>query len=104
MAGIEASVVQELDDEIERFKKVIEKAGYGEFFTHRTGHGLGLEVHEEPYIVQGNKTRLRPGMAFTVEPGIYLFEKFGVRIEDNMAVSQTKGRMLSHISKELVVV
>jgi Xaa-Pro dipeptidase len=85
-------------------RKVIEDAGYGKYFTHRTGHGLGLEVHEEPYIVQGNKTMLKPGMAFTIEPGIYLFEKFGVRIEDNIAVSQTKGKMLSHISKEMVVV
>ncbi|MGD0978244.1 MAG: Xaa-Pro peptidase family protein [Candidatus Bathyarchaeia archaeon] len=85
-------------------RKVIENAGYGKYFTHRTGHGIGLEVHEEPYIVQGNKTRLKPGMAFTIEPGIYFFEKFGVRIEDNMAVSQTKGRMLSRVSKELVVV
>jgi Xaa-Pro aminopeptidase len=85
-------------------RKVIENAGYGKYFTHRTGHGLGLEVHEEPYIVQGNKTMLKPGMAFTIEPGIYFFEKFGVRIEDNMAVSQTKGRKLSRISKELTVI
>jgi Xaa-Pro dipeptidase len=85
-------------------RKVIENAGYGEYFTHRTGHGLGLEVHEEPYIVQGNKTTLRPGMAFTIEPGIYFFEEFGVRIEDNIAVSQSKGKMLSHISKELTVI
>jgi len=85
-------------------RKVIEITGYGKYFTHRTGHGLGLEVHEEPYIVQGNKTMLRPGMAFTIEPGIYFFEKFGVRIEDNIAVSQTKGKMLSHISKEMLVV
>jgi len=85
-------------------RKVIEDAGYGNYFTHRTGHGLGLEVHEEPYIVQGNKTRLKPGMAFTIEPGIYFFEKFGVRIEDNMAVSKTGRKMLSRISKELVVV
>jgi Xaa-Pro dipeptidase len=83
---------------------VIENAGYGEYFTHRTGHGLGLEVHEEPYIAQGNDTVLKPGMAFTIEPGIYLFGKFGVRIEDNVAVSQTNGRMLSHLSKELLVV
>jgi Xaa-Pro aminopeptidase len=85
-------------------RKVIEDAGYGKYFTHRTGHGLGLEVHEDPYIVQGNKTMLKPGMAFTIEPGIYFFEKFGVRIEDNMAVSHTKGRMLSRKSKELTVV
>jgi Xaa-Pro dipeptidase len=85
-------------------RKVMENAGYGKYFTHRTGHGIGLEVHEEPYIVQGNKTMLKPGMTFTIEPGIYFFKKFGVRIEDNIAVSQTKGRMLSRISKELVVI
>jgi Xaa-Pro aminopeptidase len=85
-------------------RNVIENAGYGKFFTHRTGHGLGLEVHEEPYITQGNEMVLKPGMAFTIEPGIYLFGKFGVRIEDNIAVSPTGGRMLSHRSKKLVVV
>jgi Xaa-Pro aminopeptidase len=85
-------------------RNVIENAGYSEYFTHRTGHGLGLEVHEEPYIAQGNEMILKPGMAFTIEPGIYFFGKFGVRIEDNIAVSQTNRRMLSHISKELVVV
>ena len=85
-------------------RSVIDNAGYGEYFTHRTGHGLGLEVHEEPYITQGNKTVLKPGMAFTIEPGIYLFGKFGVRIEDNIVVSRTGGRMLSHRSKKLVVV
>lgn len=85
-------------------RNVIENAGYSEYFTHRTGHGLGLEVHEEPYIAQGNEVILKPGMAFTIEPGIYFFGKFGVRIEDNIAVSQTNRRMLSHTSKELVVV
>ena len=85
-------------------RAVIEEARYGEYFTHRTGHGLGLEVHEEPYITQGNETVLKPGMAFTIEPGIYLFGKFGVRIEDNIAVSKTNRRMLSHITKELIVV
>jgi Xaa-Pro dipeptidase len=85
-------------------RKVIENAGYGEYFTHRTGHGVGLEVHGEPYVTQGNKMTLKPGMAFTIEPGIYFFGKFGVRIEDNIAVSQTNGRMLSHISKGLLVV
>jgi Xaa-Pro dipeptidase len=54
----------------ETARKIIDKAGYGEFFAHRTGHGLGLEVHEEPYISQTNETKLEPGMTFTVEPGI----------------------------------
>jgi len=85
-------------------RKVIEDAGYGEYFTHRTGHGLGLEVHEEPYIALGNKTVLKSGMTFTIEPGIYLVGKFGVRIEDDIAVSRSKARLLSNLSKELLVI
>ena len=85
-------------------RDVIENAGFGEHFTHRTGHGLGLELHEEPYITHGNKMVLKPGMAFTIEPGIYFFGRFGIRIEDNIAVSKTNKRMLSQPSKELIVV
>jgi Xaa-Pro dipeptidase len=85
-------------------RNVIENAGFGDFFTHRTGHGLGLELHEEPYITHGNEMILRKGMAFTVEPGIYFFGKFGIRIEDNIVVCRTNGRMLSYLSKELIVV
>lgn len=58
-------------------RRIIAEAGYGKFFTHRTGHGLGLEVHEDPYISQGDETTLEPGMTFTVEPGIYLPNRFG---------------------------
>jgi len=63
-------------------RKVIEDAGYGQYFIHRTGHGIGLDGHEHPYLVSGNGERLEPGMAFSIEPGIYLPGKFGVRIED----------------------
>jgi Xaa-Pro aminopeptidase len=63
-------------------RRVIDDAGYGEFFIHRTGHGIGLEGHEHPYLVRGNRERLEPGMAFSIEPGIYLPGRFGVRIED----------------------
>jgi len=63
-------------------RRVIEEAGYGEFFIHRTGHGIGLDGHEHPYLVRGNRERLEPGMAFSIEPGIYLPGRFGVRIED----------------------
>lgn len=85
-------------------RKTIEDAGYGDFFTHRTGHGLGLEVHEEPYIAKGNKTPLRPGMTFTIEPGIYLPGDFGVRTEDDVIVSAKGGRVLSNLSRELRVI
>jgi Xaa-Pro aminopeptidase len=63
-------------------RRVIDEAGYGEFFIHRTGHGIGLDGHEHPYLVRGNRERLEPGMAFSIEPGIYLPGRFGVRIED----------------------
>ncbi|HYV21968.1 MAG TPA: Xaa-Pro peptidase family protein [Candidatus Bathyarchaeia archaeon] len=63
-------------------RRVIEEAGFGEFFIHRTGHGIGLDGHEHPYLVRGNRERLEPGMAFSIEPGIYLPGRFGVRIED----------------------
>jgi len=88
----------------ETARKIIDKAGYGEFFTHRTGHGLGLEVHEEPYISQTNETKLEPGMTFTVEPGIYLTDKFGVRIEDNVAVTEEGRNVLTKLSKDLLIV
>jgi Xaa-Pro aminopeptidase len=63
-------------------RRVIDDAGYGAFFIHRTGHGIGLDGHEHPYLVPGNRERLEPGMAFSIEPGIYLPGRFGVRIED----------------------
>ncbi|WP_144924631.1 M24 family metallopeptidase [Halorubrum salsamenti] len=69
-------------------REVVEDAGYGEAFVHRTGHGVGLDVHEEPYIVAGNDRALEPGMAFSVEPGIYLDGRFGCRIEDLVVVTE----------------
>ncbi|MBE7161439.1 MAG: aminopeptidase P family protein [Williamsia herbipolensis] len=68
-------------------RRVIADAGYGEHFITRTGHGIGLEVHEHPYIVRGNERQLEPGMCFSVEPGIYLPGRFGVRIEDIVAIN-----------------
>lgn len=82
----------------EAARSVIENAGYAEFFPHRTGHGLGLDVHEPPYLVKGNKTLLEPGMVVTVEPGIYLPGVLGVRIEDDVAVTEDGHEVLSRES------
>lgn len=83
-------------------RTVIEEAGYGEFFIHRTGHGIGMEVHEPPYIYAENDLVMRPGMAFTIEPGIYLPGKAGVRIEDNVIISEQGCSVLSSLPRELI--
>jgi Xaa-Pro aminopeptidase len=85
-------------------RAVIEEAGYGEFFVHRTGHGIGLEVHEHPYIVEGNDQVLEPGMAFSIEPGIYLPGRLGVRIEDIVVCSDQGIDVLNQADRALVSV
>jgi len=85
-------------------RDVIEKAGYGKYFTHRTGHGIGMEGHEAPYMRGDNMQLLEPGMAFTVEPGIYLTGRNGVRIEDNMVVTEDGADCLSDMPREIRVV
>jgi Xaa-Pro dipeptidase len=82
-------------------RKVIMDAGYGEFFIHRTGHGLGREAHEEPYISAFDNTELAPGMTFTIEPGIYLPNRGGVRIEDDVLVTEDGCRSLTRYSRDL---
>jgi len=72
-------------------RRVIDEAGYGERFIHRTGHGIGLDGHEHPYLVRGNDEHLEPGMAFSIEPGIYIPGRFGIRIED-IAILGDDGR------------
>jgi len=94
--ALETSKVGIIAEEVDTSaREVIRKAGYGNYFTHRLGHGLGLEVHEEPYIVQGNKTALVEGNVHTDEPGIYLPGKFGVRIEDDILVNKTSQRLVT---------
>jgi Xaa-Pro aminopeptidase len=85
-------------------RQVIEGAGYGDLFVHRTGHGIGLEEHEDPYLVAGNRQPLRPGMCFSIEPGIYLPGRFGVRIEDIVTVTEEGAQRLNHAERDLQVV
>lgn len=85
-------------------RKVIDDEGFGDYFIHRTGHGLGLEVHEEPSIVGGNEMVLREGMTFTVEPGIYVPNEVGVRIEDDVLITAEGHRSLSSLTRELVMI
>lgn len=85
-------------------RDIISAAGYGAFFIHRTGHGIGLDTHEEPYIVAGNSLPLEAGMTFSVEPGVYLPNRFGIRIEDIVAVGESGALRLNEAPRELIVV
>ena len=85
-------------------RDIIDEAGYGEFFVHRTGHGIGVETHEDPYIVAGNTEPLERGMTFSIEPGIYIPGQHGARIEDIVCCVEDEGERLNAVSRELVVV
>jgi Xaa-Pro aminopeptidase len=85
-------------------RRVITDAGYGEQFIHRTGHGIGVTTHEPPYLVEGEDQPLVPGMCFSIEPGVYLAGRFGVRIEDIVTVTADGGRRLNNTSRELRIV
>jgi Xaa-Pro dipeptidase len=89
---------QEID---QAARKVIEEKGYGQYFIHRTGHGLGLETHEEPYIRDGNPLPLESGMTFTIEPGIYIPGRGGVRIEDDVVITEQGLHSFSDLPREL---
>ncbi|MFJ9124605.1 aminopeptidase P family protein [Streptomyces sp. NPDC102340] len=85
-------------------RKVITDAGYGEYFIHRTGHGIGVTTHEPPYMIEGEEQELVPGMCFSVEPGIYLPGRFGVRVEDIVTVTEDGGRRLNATAREMAIV
>ncbi len=95
-AGMPAGEVDKLA------RDVITQGGYGEYFTHRTGHGLGMEAHEAPYVFHGNSLILEPGMVFTIEPGIYLPGKYGVRIEDDVVVEADGLRSLTDLPRKVM--
>jgi Xaa-Pro aminopeptidase len=84
-------------------RDVIEAAGYGEYFIHRTGHGIGMEAHEDPYIVAGNTAPLEPGHAFSVEPGIYVPGRFGLRLEDIVVATESGPEALNRVDHQLVI-
>ncbi len=90
---------QEVDREARR---VIGESGYGPYFIHRTGHGIGLDTHEEPFVVEGSEQVLEPGMTFSIEPGIYLPGRFGVRVEDIILVTGTGGVSLNTSPRDLI--
>jgi Xaa-Pro aminopeptidase len=92
-------------EEVDRAARtIIAAAGFGERFIHRTGHGIGLELHEPPYLVEGDRTVLEPGMTFSVEPGVYLEGRFGIRIEDIVAVTADGVERLNRSPRDLQVV
>ena len=105
MAGIDALKAGAIPEEVDRAaRKVIADAGYGEFFLHRLGHGLGMDGHEHPYLVHGNRTPLSAGNVVTIEPGIYMPGKFGVRIEDDYAVTADSMKSLSVRPGEMAII
>ena len=94
--GVEAGAVDRAG------RQVLKKAGYGAYFTHSTGHGVGIEVHESPRLARGQTQQLAPGMVVTIEPGIYIPEEGGVRIEDMVLVTETGHEVLTTVTKDLI--
>jgi len=104
-AGVESVRPGVACQEIDRAaRKVIADAGYGEYFIHRVGHGIGLTTHEPPYMVEGETHLIEPGMCFSIEPGIYLPGRFGVRIEDIVVATEDGGRRLNNTDHALRIV
>ena len=83
-------------------REILEKNGLGKYFTHRTGHGIGLETHEEPYIVEKNKSKIINGNAFSIEPGFYIEKKYGARIEDILVKTESGFIRCNQTTRELI--
>src|SRR5699024_2592896 len=85
-------------------RSTIAESGYGEYFTHRLGHGIGLDAHEEPYIASINEDTIKPVMSYTILPGIYIEHEFGIRIKDNFVLTEECIRnLMSAINYDLIV-
>ena len=96
--GVQAKVVDAAA------RDVIADAGYGKYFVHRTGHGMGVEVHEQPYLTSVSETVLETGMVFSIEPGIYLPGRFGIRLEDIVILREDGPEIFSDLSRDLTVI
>ena len=103
-AGVKAGVVGATCESVDAAaRKIIDDAGFGDFFIHRTGHGIGMEAHEEPYMVSGNKLPIAAGHAFSVEPGIYLPGKWGMRLEDIVVATDNGPLSMNSVDHSLVI-
>lgn len=104
LAGVRAAKPGEKACDVDcAAREVIQRAGYGSFFTHRLGHGIGLDVHEPPFISAISPLSLEPGNVFSCEPGIYLPGRFGIRIEDLLVMGENGIQSLNTLSKELTI-
>lgn len=102
-AGVRAGVVGNTCQDVDRAaRRVIADAGYGEYFIHRTGHGIGMEAHEDPYMVEGNDQPIEAGHAFSVEPGIYVAGRWGMRLEDIVVATADGPLSMNHANHDLV--
>ncbi len=103
-AGVTAGVLGSTCENVDTVTRaIIDAAGYGEFFVHRTGHGIGMEEHEDPYMVLGNTTLIAAGYAYSVEPGIYVPGKWGMRLEDIVVATENGPQPVNHANHALVV-
>jgi Xaa-Pro aminopeptidase len=103
--GVSSAVVGQTCESVDaRTRAVIEEAGYGDYFVHRTGHGIGMEEHEDPYMVSGNTEIIAAGHAFSVEPGIYIPGKWGMRLEDIVVATDAGPLPMNKVNHDLVAI